>query len=134
MGVPKFYRWMSERYPCLSQVVKDYQVKGVVNGAIEVELYVPRYFTTLVCRSSAHRAVRETCVKRSWYRSSAHRAVRESFVKRSWCAPQLRLGCNVWLVMIYVSHPFTCRNDVGIHVYCFSYLNTINCGTKWNWC
>lgn len=54
MGVPKFYRWMSERYPCLSQVVKDYQVKGVVNGSIEVELYVPRYFTTLVCRSSAH--------------------------------------------------------------------------------
>ena len=26
MGVPKFYRWISERYPCLSQVVKDYQV------------------------------------------------------------------------------------------------------------
>ena len=26
MGVPKFYRWISERYPCLSEVVKDYQV------------------------------------------------------------------------------------------------------------
>ena len=26
MGVPKFYRWISERYPCLSQVVKDHQV------------------------------------------------------------------------------------------------------------
>ena len=26
MGIPKFYRWISERYPCLSQVVKDYQV------------------------------------------------------------------------------------------------------------
>ena len=26
MGIPKFYRWMSERYPCLSQVVNDYQV------------------------------------------------------------------------------------------------------------
>ena len=28
-GVPKFYRWISERYPCLSQVVKDYQVRMV---------------------------------------------------------------------------------------------------------
>ena len=26
MGIPKFYRWISERYPCLSQIVKDYQV------------------------------------------------------------------------------------------------------------
>ena len=27
MGVPKFYRWLSERYACLSQVVKDYQAR-----------------------------------------------------------------------------------------------------------
>uniref|UniRef100_A0AAY4ACZ4 5'-3' exoribonuclease 1 n=1 Tax=Denticeps clupeoides TaxID=299321 RepID=A0AAY4ACZ4_9TELE len=26
MGVPKFYRWISERYPCLSEVVKDHQI------------------------------------------------------------------------------------------------------------
>lgn len=26
MGVPKFYRWISERYPCLSETVKEFQV------------------------------------------------------------------------------------------------------------
>uniref|UniRef100_A0A8B9PWH9 5'-3' exoribonuclease 1 n=1 Tax=Apteryx owenii TaxID=8824 RepID=A0A8B9PWH9_APTOW len=26
MGVPKFYRWISERYPCLSQVLKEHQI------------------------------------------------------------------------------------------------------------
>ena len=26
MGVPKFYRWISERYPTLSEVVRDYQI------------------------------------------------------------------------------------------------------------
>lgn len=26
MGVPKFYRYMSERYPCLSQVIKEHQI------------------------------------------------------------------------------------------------------------
>ena len=36
MGVPKFYRWISERYPCLSQVVKDYQV-----GIIWNYFYIP---------------------------------------------------------------------------------------------
>lgn len=28
MGVPKFYRWISERYPCLSQVLKEHQVRS----------------------------------------------------------------------------------------------------------
>merc|ERR1712130_784633 len=26
MGVPKFYRYISERYPCLSQVIKEHQI------------------------------------------------------------------------------------------------------------
>ncbi|XP_047139268.1 5'-3' exoribonuclease 1 isoform X1 [Hydra vulgaris] len=26
MGVPKFYRWLSERYPCLSQIIKENQI------------------------------------------------------------------------------------------------------------
>ncbi|XP_065842209.1 5'-3' exoribonuclease 1-like isoform X2 [Oscarella lobularis] len=26
MGVPKFYRWISERYPCLSQIVREHQI------------------------------------------------------------------------------------------------------------
>ncbi|KAG7262043.1 hypothetical protein CRUP_015991 [Coryphaenoides rupestris] len=26
MGVPKFYRWISERFPCLSEVVKEHQI------------------------------------------------------------------------------------------------------------
>ena len=30
MGVPKFYRWISERYPCLSQNVKEYQVRHII--------------------------------------------------------------------------------------------------------
>jgi 5'-3' exoribonuclease 1 len=29
MGVPKFFRWISERYPCLSEVVKEYQVPSL---------------------------------------------------------------------------------------------------------
>jgi 5'-3' exoribonuclease 1 len=23
MGVPKFYRWLSERYPCVNQIISD---------------------------------------------------------------------------------------------------------------
>lgn len=42
MGVPKFYRWISERYPCLSEVIKEYQVPEFdnlyldMNGIIHV--------------------------------------------------------------------------------------------------
>lgn len=36
MGVPKFYRWISERYPCLSQVVKDYQIPEFDNFYLDM--------------------------------------------------------------------------------------------------
>lgn len=42
MGVPKFYRWVSERYPCLSETVKEYQIPEFdnlyldMNGIIHV--------------------------------------------------------------------------------------------------
>ncbi|XP_071541169.1 5'-3' exoribonuclease 1 [Panulirus ornatus] len=42
MGVPKFNRWISERYPCLSEVVKEYQIPDFdnlyldMNGIIHV--------------------------------------------------------------------------------------------------
>lgn len=35
MGVPKFFRWISERYPCLSEVVREYQVPSISNYEIE---------------------------------------------------------------------------------------------------
>jgi 5'-3' exoribonuclease 1 len=31
MGVPKFYRWISERYPCLSQIVREHQIPDFDN-------------------------------------------------------------------------------------------------------
>lgn len=31
MGVPKFFRYISERYPCLSEIVKEHQVRMKVN-------------------------------------------------------------------------------------------------------
>jgi len=39
MGVPKFFRWISERYPCLSEVVREYQVLNYLIMKLEsVEL------------------------------------------------------------------------------------------------
>lgn len=34
MGVPKFFRYMSERYPCLSELVKDHQVRNETDPSV----------------------------------------------------------------------------------------------------
>ncbi|XP_030763279.1 LOW QUALITY PROTEIN: 5'-3' exoribonuclease 1-like [Sitophilus oryzae] len=36
MGVPKFFRYISERYPCLSEVVKDYQIPEFDNMYLDM--------------------------------------------------------------------------------------------------
>jgi 5'-3' exonuclease len=42
MGIPKYYRWISERYPCLSQIVREHEVRarpaGVAVGWLGVVL------------------------------------------------------------------------------------------------
>lgn len=34
MGVPKFFRYISERYPCLSELVRENQVKNQILQAM----------------------------------------------------------------------------------------------------
>jgi len=41
MGVPKFYRWISERYPCLSEVLKEYQVCFVKKSLLFRPVFIP---------------------------------------------------------------------------------------------
>lgn len=36
MGIPKFYRWISERYPCLSQVVQQNQIPEFDNFYLDM--------------------------------------------------------------------------------------------------
>jgi len=37
MGVPKFYRWVSERFPCLSEVVKEHQVHARLHAKLHAK-------------------------------------------------------------------------------------------------
>lgn len=50
MGVPKFYRWISERYPCLSETVKELQV---------IPLSMQPDCTTVCCTKCTYRPVTE---------------------------------------------------------------------------
>ncbi|XP_047138728.1 5'-3' exoribonuclease 1 isoform X1 [Hydra vulgaris] len=36
MGVPKFYRWLSERYPCLSQTIREHKIPEFDNLYIDM--------------------------------------------------------------------------------------------------
>jgi 5'-3' exoribonuclease 1 len=36
MGVPKFFKWISERYPCISQVVNDDQIPSFDNFYLDM--------------------------------------------------------------------------------------------------
>ena len=40
MGVPKFYRWLSERYPCLSEVVKENQIPEFDNLYLDMNAII----------------------------------------------------------------------------------------------
>jgi len=47
MGVPKFYRWVSERYPCLSETVKEFQVRNrKLSVGVQYKLYYWENCTT----------------------------------------------------------------------------------------
>ena len=46
MGVPKFYRWISERYPCLSQVLKEYQIPQFDNMYLDMNGQWNIYFSS----------------------------------------------------------------------------------------
>ena len=41
MGIPKFYRWMSERYAALSRTVKDNEVRDPIPPAPPQHHWVP---------------------------------------------------------------------------------------------
>uniref|UniRef100_G3TR92 5'-3' exoribonuclease n=1 Tax=Loxodonta africana TaxID=9785 RepID=G3TR92_LOXAF len=43
MGVPKFYRWISERYPCLSEVVKEHQTLSLIRDINCPNLQIPEF-------------------------------------------------------------------------------------------
>ena len=89
MGVPKFYRWLSERYPCLSEVVKEYQIPEFDN------LYLDMNGIIHICShpndDDPHFRISEEKIFQDifHYIEFLFRMVQPRKVSSGWCRPSL---------------------------------------------